>query len=427
MIQRRRLLVASLVLTVLVLTPLLLVQLIFAGSDDADAVVGIEIESATVLPDGITEIPIYAGSVPAPGLGAYTLRVDFDPSVMTVLDVLEGNPTFGLPAVFTINPDNVQITDFRTADPGLEGDFDVIILRVQGASVAGSTPLDLTVTSFKDPDSVDIPHVDADGTFTVTPTSVVVGSATISFPDTEVDIPITAFGLPSPGLGAFTLVVSFDPVVELGPDEIQVVEVIDAFPGDPPFGGFFTKNIAGGLVAISDLHTGQTGPEGEHVLAILRLRTTGPPGTQTLPIRIDALKDADNINIPAVGVAGQVEAVTECPCAVIQGPDSADEGEQVQFDGSGSVGGITTAQLPITQWDWDFGDGITGAGQTVDYTYDDNGNFTVTLVVTDSAGDTGGATHDIQINDVAPDIDPVADKTANEGGIVNLNASFSDP
>ena len=369
-------LVASLVLTVIVLTPILLVQLIFAGSDDADSVVSIEIESATVLPDGIVDIPIYAGTVPPPGAGAYSLRVDFDPSVMTVLEILGGDPPFGgigHPFDSTISTDHVLITDLHT-QPGAEGDFDLVILRAQGASVAGSTPLDLTVTTFDDEDSTDIPHIDVDGTFTVTATSVVVGSTTISFPDTEVDIPITAFGLPSPGLGAFTLVVSFDPIVELGPDEVQVVEVIDAFPGDPPFGGFFLANIVGGQVAISDLHSGQTGPEGEHLLATLRLRTTGPPGTQTLDIRIDALKDVDNNNIPAVGIPGQVEVETDCPCAVIQGPDSADEGESVQFDGSGSVGGITTAQLPITQWDWDFGDQQgTDQGETVNYTYDDNG------------------------------------------------------
>ncbi len=42
----------------------------------------------------------------------------------------------------------------------------------------------------------------------------------------------------------------------------------------------------------------------------------------------------------------------------------------------------------ITTYDWDFGDGSNGSGQTADHTYDTQGSFTVTLTVTDDKGAT---------------------------------------
>lgn len=48
------------------------------------------------------------------------------------------------------------------------------------------------------------------------------------------------------------------------------------------------------------------------------------------------------------------------------------------FDGSGSTGGVTS-------WDWTFGDGASGSGETTSHTYTAAGNFTVTLTVHDDA------------------------------------------
>ncbi len=56
----------------------------------------------------------------------------------------------------------------------------------------------------------------------------------------------------------------------------------------------------------------------------------------------------------------------------------------VSFDGSGS----TTSQPPITSYMWDFGDGATGEGVTVDHLYTVPGTYTSGLTVRDSAGRT---------------------------------------
>ncbi len=54
------------------------------------------------------------------------------------------------------------------------------------------------------------------------------------------------------------------------------------------------------------------------------------------------------------------------------------------FDASGS-----TDDHPIPAYSWTFGDGATGAGVTASHTFATAGTYTVTLAVTDTAGQTG--------------------------------------
>ena len=43
--------------------------------------------------------------------------------------------------------------------------------------------------------------------------------------------------------------------------------------------------------------------------------------------------------------------------------------------------------VTYTSWDWDFGDGTTGSGETVSHTYNDEGSYDVTLTVSDGTTD----------------------------------------
>ncbi|WP_233496089.1 PKD domain-containing protein [Geodermatophilus sp. TF02-6] len=71
----------------------------------------------------------------------------------------------------------------------------------------------------------------------------------------------------------------------------------------------------------------------------------------------------------------------------------------------------------ITAWAWDFGDGRTGSGQTVEHTYTASGTYPVTLRVTDDAGATGTTTRQVTVTVLPPNQLPQAAFTAAAAGL----------
>ncbi len=77
---------------------------------------------------------------------------------------------------------------------------------------------------------------------------------------------------------------------------------------------------------------------------------------------------------------------------------------------------------------WDFGDDSEAVtGTDVNHVFIDNGDYTVTLTVTDSDGASTSQTLDVAVNNVAPIVEVGSDKTSDEGSPVQFNATFSDP
>lgn len=75
------------------------------------------------------------------------------------------------------------------------------------------------------------------------------------------------------------------------------------------------------------------------------------------------------------------------PTAVAKAaPDSGEVPLTVRFDGSAST---AVAGKTIVAYNWDFGDGSTGAGAITTHTYNTKGIITAVLTVTDSAGLSG--------------------------------------
>ncbi|MFP3953129.1 MAG: PKD domain-containing protein [Candidatus Acetothermia bacterium] len=64
-------------------------------------------------------------------------------------------------------------------------------------------------------------------------------------------------------------------------------------------------------------------------------------------------------------------------------PTSGEEPLEASFDASNS----SDPDGSITSYDWDFDDGSTGSGETVNHTYESSGDYNVELTVTDNDGD----------------------------------------
>jgi LysM repeat protein len=92
-------------------------------------------------------------------------------------------------------------------------------------------------------------------------------------------------------------------------------------------------------------------------------------------------------NTPPVAEAGD-------PVTGMMGKGQA----HVTFDGSGS----SDPDGVIDRYEWDFGDGNTGNGQSVTHGYSGTGAFVVTLTVTDNCGDIGSDTVDVTITGPTP-------------------------
>jgi PKD repeat protein len=70
-----------------------------------------------------------------------------------------------------------------------------------------------------------------------------------------------------------------------------------------------------------------------------------------------------------------------------------DTGTTFHFDASSSK----DEDGPIASYDWKFGDGATGTGQTSSHQYSANGNYTVSLTVTDGSGMTDSTSMTISV------------------------------
>jgi len=95
-------------------------------------------------------------------------------------------------------------------------------------------------------------------------------------------------------------------------------------------------------------------------------------------------------------------------------------GQTVHFDGRGSF----DPDGAIAAYAWDFGDGTLGEGAEVDKLYPDEGEFTVTLVVTDEDGATGEDSLVVTVRVPPPNVPPVAAAGPDVDGFVGIPITF---
>jgi uncharacterized repeat protein (TIGR01451 family) len=115
------------------------------------------------------------------------------------------------------------------------------------------------------------------------------------------------------------------------------------------------------------------------------------------------------------------------PIVEAGGDQNVDEGDAVQFAGS-FVDPARRLLFADETIHWDFGDGNTATGSlTPKHEYWDSGLFTVTLTVTDTAGDAGEDSLLVTVRNVAPTVDAGPDQLAVPGRPIGMSGGFADP
>ncbi len=114
------------------------------------------------------------------------------------------------------------------------------------------------------------------------------------------------------------------------------------------------------------------------------------------------------------------------PIADAGGPYTANEGETVILDASGS----SDPDGMIVSFEWDLdGDGEydDATGQTPSWTWPDDYAGSIGLKVTDDDGDIGTDTTTVTISNVAPTVDAGPDQTVFRYDVVALSGAWTDP
>ncbi|MEM7220381.1 MAG: PKD domain-containing protein [Pseudomonadota bacterium] len=139
-----------------------------------------------------------------------------------------------------------------------------------------------------------------------------------------------------------------------------------------------------------------------------------PPGGPTKPVALSSCptevvlgryvtvvsSNVNTLRVYGVEIGYQDGPGNMDPVAVFTSTPIADT-RSVDFDGQGSSDSDGT----IVAWNWDFGDGNSATGPTVSHEYAANGDYSVTLSVTDDFGDTTSTTQAISINLLVPQLD----------------------
>ena len=215
------------------------------------------------------------------------------------------------------------------------------------------------------------------------------GNVTFDFnwtaPSTAGDVAIYGAGLSTDGsgtrgdgLGLVALVVS---VASAPPSNLPPVAVAGGpYSGTMgtaiPFDGSGSYDSDGMIASYAwNFGDGSTG------MGAMPSHVYTAPGTYTVSLTVtddagasDTKTTTANVNDPS--------PTNQMPVPDTGGPYTGIVGTALTFDGSASYDPDGT----IVAWDWNFGDGSTGSGMSVDHAYASPAAYPVTLTVTDDAG-----------------------------------------
>jgi PKD repeat protein len=135
---------------------------------------------------------------------------------------------------------------------------------------------------------------------------------------------------------------------------------------------------------------------GSYTVQLTVTDQNGLQGTDSVVVQIDP--QAVPQPQPAQPTPTPPSASVQPPQAVVDGPTQGVVGEGLLFDGA-----YSQADSPIDTWLWEFGDGTTDTSNSmgVGHSYNAPGSYTITLIVTDQAGQSDSATFVVQIDPAA--------------------------
>ncbi|MGH7733131.1 MAG: DNA/RNA non-specific endonuclease, partial [Gemmatimonadales bacterium] len=149
--------------------------------------------------------------------------------------------------------------------------------------------------------------------------------------------------------------------------------------------------------------------------------------------KIEASTGLDFLSLLQGDFQDALEAGDHAPVAALAHAGVQNEGSPISFDASAStdpdLGRVDLGRTEALSYHWEFGDGSSGDGQQVVHAYADNGNYTVTLTVTDAFGWPRSSSEGVVIDNVAPTVSLAATSPLAilSGDAVSVSGGFADP
>ncbi len=155
--------------------------------------------------------------------------------------------------------------------------------------------------------------------------------------------------------------------------------------------------------AVSFNGDGSYDPDGGNIVSYAWNFGDGGQGSGKYPTHSYSTAGSYTVNLTVTDDEGQTAStsagvtISESPkpVAVIDGPSESEINENITFDASNSQ---YASGYEILTYEWDFGDGGTATGQTVQHTYTEENSYTVTLTVTDNHGQQDTETLNITVD-----------------------------
>ena len=236
----------------------------------------VTIESLSLIVGELGSVDLELLNMGPPGLGAWTIHVAFDSSVVSAVDCSSSPGGSVCDAFFS--PTSARFAG--GIDPGLEGDVLLGAISFRCEDV-GTSPLSISVDVLVDGtpgDPQDIAAAIQDGTITCSDATVSIDSLSLTVGEQgSVDLELLNMG--PPGLFAWTIDVAFDS---------SVVSAVDCSPGPPDnsvCNAFFSPTSARFTGAIDPTQ------EGDVLLGTISFRCDDA-GTSPLSISVNVLADA---------------------------------------------------------------------------------------------------------------------------------------